>query len=151
MPDVKLDRLAISHLDPYKLVPHGDRYLVELLDADADIIVKREDGSTGKVYLPENTSTEEMAGFYWARIIAAGSGHRLEANVVVPMPHQAGDIVMIEKYSGREIQLGLKKYRIVNQIDVVGWARELSPSRYPTMNDVWIKPFDSDFDREQIV
>lgn len=123
-----IEREVVLHLDPYRLAPHGDRYIILKMKIGDKVMVETVNGPR-KLYT-SSIDEEEANGFYFAQIIAKGSGHRLESNTIVPMPFDPGDIVMVEKYSGRQYKLiGGKTYCTINQVDILTAVPELSPDR----------------------
>jgi co-chaperonin GroES (HSP10) len=146
-------------LDPAKMKPLGDRYLVEVLE------VEEEQTPTG-LFLP----SDRMDHGTWAIgvVCAVGNGHRLEVSdhvavipegyqavegltqeeqmarranalsymtpamgdhstvmrplATVPMFHYVGDVLFLERYSGRQFTVGGRLYRFVSQVDVLGFT-----------------------------
>lgn len=132
--DDVIEREVFMHLDAAQLAPHGDRYIVQKLRIGDKMRVDSVAGS--KILYTSSKDDEEQNGFYFARIIAKGTGHRLETNTIVPMPFEPGDIVMVEKYSGRPYSLYndkmvIKPYITVNQVDILTAVPEISPPRPP--------------------
>jgi co-chaperonin GroES (HSP10) len=87
----------------------GDRYMVEVLEISdfnhAGIVLIQKD--------------ENQRGWLVARVVAVGNGHRLESDVKVPMFYSVGDVVFMERLTGKDFHLGGKEYRILSQIDVL--------------------------------
>jgi co-chaperonin GroES (HSP10) len=87
----------------------GDRYLVEVLEISdynhAGIVLIQKD--------------ENQRGWLVARIAAVGNGHRLERDEYVPMFYKVGDVVFMERLTGKDFKLGGLDYRILSQIDVL--------------------------------
>jgi co-chaperonin GroES (HSP10) len=113
---------AIHNLNPALIVPHGDRYIVEKIHVDRFYSVGE------KRILVEGTpeEVEQRDGYYLARIVAGGDGYRMESDVHVKMPYEPDEIVMVEKFSGREIKgLGGQVFTIINQVDILAKLPEL--------------------------
>jgi co-chaperonin GroES (HSP10) len=123
-----ISRQSILDMDPATIVPHGDRYLIELIDVERAYWITDGFGQRKRIQVEGGESLEERNGYYFARIISKGNGHRLEVDVMVPMPFDPGDVVMVEKFSGREVEMGAKKYRILNQTDVLAHMPALRPA-----------------------
>lgn len=101
----------------------GDRYLVELAEVEDTVI--------GGILIPN--SGELTRGWACGKIVNRGHNaddhysvgvnpghaHRLDASVVVPMFFNVGDFVVFERLSGKDFLVGGKKYRMVNQVDVL--------------------------------
>lgn len=122
-----IERDVVMHLDPRQLAPHGDRYIVLKMRIADKIKVSTVNGP--KILYTSANDEEDHGGFYFAKIIAKGTGHRLEANTIVPMPFEPDEIVMVEKYSGKQYIIGSKTYCTVNQVDILTAVPELSPER----------------------
>ena len=114
----KLDRNIIQQLDPSALTPHGDRYIIKKWDVGKFVTVQTSEGIK-KLEMAEIVSWEEKHGYYLAVVISKGSGHRMETDVVVPMPFEPGETVIVEKFSGRELIFGSETYMIINQVDIL--------------------------------
>lgn len=116
---LKIGKAAWEAQDPHKFEPHGDRLLVEEIEVEAVHYV----GST-KIILA-GTNEEIDRGWKLCRVIGKGNGHRMEVDVTVPMPFEIGDIVYVERFTGRCLRLQNKNFWIVNQVDVLGKAPDL--------------------------
>jgi co-chaperonin GroES (HSP10) len=127
----EIARQRVRGLDPARMTPHGDRYLIEKLSAEGHFTITDDD--TGEtlhtIYLPQDYAANEEAdnGYYIARVISKGDGMRHETGVVVPMTFDSGDVVMVEKFSGREVRLGSRMYCVISQVDVLCRLDELCP------------------------
>jgi co-chaperonin GroES (HSP10) len=118
-----IDRAAFMALDPRKMKPHGDRIIVEKVEVENVHVIPGMD--TTIEIAGGDGDLENARGYFLGRVLAVGNGHRLEADVTVPMPFAVGQVWLIERFSGREIVLGGKKYRVVNQVDVFCYVPEL--------------------------
>jgi co-chaperonin GroES (HSP10) len=105
-------KISYRDQDPRDLAPNGDRYIVELLDIDDSVFI-----GESRLFTPGLSETER--GWKAARVIAVGNGHRLESDATVPMFYKPGDVLLIERLTGRELTLRGKKYLILNQVDVL--------------------------------
>jgi co-chaperonin GroES (HSP10) len=148
----QIDRRVFDSLDPSKMIPHGDRLLVEKVDVDNLVYVDDLEGGYHAIEIASGEDDqEEKRGYYFGRVIAMGDGHRLETpdlavvvnrrvernDVVayedgvvrvpatVPMPFRIGEILMLERFAGRELRIRGKLYRQVNQIDVIAHCPEI--------------------------
>jgi chaperonin GroES len=88
------------------LKPLGDRVLIEPL--------KAEEVTKAGIIIPDSAKEERMEG----KIIALGSGivkgKKYEFSVAV------GDKVLYGKYSGEEVKIENKDYKIVQEEDILG-------------------------------
>ncbi len=123
---------SITMGDISTLQPNGDRYLVKPVN-----VVHR---TSSDLVLPIDETT---TGWFAARILAVGNGHRLEVpdpavvtyrvspsedtlestverpQATVPMFFSKGDVVLIDRLAGRPVTVQGVEYRIVNQVDVL--------------------------------
>lgn len=136
-----VSKAAFDIQDVSKLVPHGDRLLVEEIEVEDAAYIKGGDGRDIKLVLSREPmrrnprdprpepGTEELVeiarGWKLGRVVAVGSGHRMEIDVTVPMPFEVGDYVFFERMTGRELDFRGVKYRIINQVDVLLHAPEI--------------------------
>ncbi len=90
-----------------KLVPLGDRLLVERLEA--------EEKTAGGIVLPDTAKEKPIQG----KVIAVGEGRRNEEGKLVPMQVKKGDKILFGKYSGSEVKLEGEEYLIMKEDDVL--------------------------------
>ena len=88
-----------------KLVPMGDRVLVEL--------VKEEEVVRGGIYIPDAAKEKPTLG----KVVATG-------NRVAPFSVKKGDKVLLPKYGGTEIKLDGKEYQLLPEEDLLGVLEE---------------------------
>ena len=83
------------------------------------VILKRiEDQETvrGGIIIPDSAKEKQQEG----KVVAVGSGKRLEDGTVLPLEVKAGDRVLFGKYSGTEIKLDGEEYLIVKEDEILG-------------------------------
>lgn len=139
-----------------ELVPHGDRLLVEKIDVeDAQIVAGAFDvqGRPQRIVIqraepardPRDTSPrlspeqllEIARGWILCRVVSAGSGHRLEMDMTVPMPFKRGDYVYVERLAQHGLEFQGVKYYIISQIDVLLLAPQIKHlASVPALNVV---------------
>ncbi|HRT04101.1 MAG TPA: co-chaperone GroES [Kiritimatiellia bacterium] len=88
-----------------KLVPMGDRVLVEL--------VKEEEVVRGGIYIPDAAKEKSTLG----KVVATG-------NRDAPFSVKKGDKVLLPKYGGTEIKLDGKEYQMLPEEDLLGVLEE---------------------------
>lgn len=93
------------------LIPLGDRLVVEPIE--------QEETTASGIVLPESAKEKPQRG----RVVAAGPG-RLEDGERQPMDVAEGDIVVFDKWSGKEFKISDKKYLILNEGDVLAKVAE---------------------------
>lgn len=94
-----------SHTPP-AFRPLGNRVLIRRLAAEE---------KKGGIILPDAAKKKQEQ----AEVIAVGAGIKDKSGQLVPLPVKAGDIVLMEKYSGQEITLNDQEYVIVRADDLI--------------------------------
>lgn len=90
-----------------KLKPLGNRVLVRRLAA--------EDKLKGGIILPDSAKKKQEQ----AEVVALGNGKKDKDGVIIPMPVQLGDVILMEKYSGQEVTLDDEEYVILRADDII--------------------------------
>lgn len=91
-----------------KLKPLGDRVLVERLDVQEQV--------KGGIIIPDTAKEKPQEG----KVIAVGSGKRLENGEVKPLDVKEGDKILFGKYAGTEVKVDDKEYLIMREDDILG-------------------------------
>lgn len=146
IPTTKREVINLGDQDPLTFTPHGDRYLIEVVDIDDSIKI----GDKTLLVELEKSSRGWAAG----KIIAGGNGHRMDVPdtyvkinttekapnpeiglyfvenetgdavvrcpSIVPMPFARGQIVMIYWSAAIEVKMQGKPYLICNQTHILG-------------------------------
>ena len=89
------------------LKPLGDRIVVKRLEA--------QDKTKSGLVLPDSAKEKPQEG----KVIAVGTGRRLEDGSVKALEVKSGDRVLYGKYSGAEIALEGEEYLILREEDVL--------------------------------
>jgi len=89
------------------LKPLGNRVLVQRLEAAETM--------KGGIILPDSAKKKQES----ARVIAIGSGKKLDDGKTVPMPVKVGDIILMDKYSGQEVTVDDEEYMILKADDII--------------------------------
>lgn len=90
-----------------KLRPLHDRILAQR--------ITQPDRTSGGLFIPDNAKEKALE----AMVIAVGAGKRLEDGRLQELSLQAGDSVLIGKYTGSEVQLDGEELIIVREDDVL--------------------------------
>lgn len=90
-----------------KFQPLGNRVLVKRLDPEETL--------KGGIILPETAKKKQEQ----AEVIAIGKGKTDKDGTLIPVPVKAGDIVLMEKYSGQEVTIEDEEYIIVRADDLI--------------------------------
>ena len=90
-----------------KIEPLEDRVVIEPLEAEAT--------TKGGIVLPDTAQEKPQQG----KIIAAGPGRMLESGERAPMCVKVGDVVLLSKYGGDEVEIDGKDCRIMRETDIL--------------------------------
>jgi chaperonin GroES len=83
------------------------------------LVVKRvqeETKTAGGIIIPDTAKEKPTR----AKVVAAGSGRRLESGEVRPLDVKAGDTVLIGKYAGTEVKIDGVEHLILREDEVLG-------------------------------
>lgn len=89
------------------LRPLGNRVLLRRLAAEESL--------KGGIILPDTAKKKQEQ----AEVVAIGTGKKDKNGNLIPIPVHAGDIVLIEKYSGQEVTLNDEEYVIARAEDLI--------------------------------
>jgi chaperonin GroES len=89
------------------LKPLGNRVIVQRLEEEEKL--------KGGIILPDTAKKKQET----AQVIAVGKGKTLKDGALSPMPVKVGDKVLIDKYSGQEVNLDNEEYVIVRADDII--------------------------------
>jgi len=90
-----------------KLIPLGDRLLVERIEA--------EEKTAGGIVLPDSAKEKPIQG----KVVAVGEGRRTDEGKVVPLQVKKGDTILFGKYGGTEVKIDANEYLILKEDDVL--------------------------------
>jgi chaperonin GroES len=90
-----------------KIRPLDDRVVVEPLEA--------EEKSAGGILLPDSAKQKPQRG----RIVAIGAGKLLDSGDRAVLAVAKGDEVIYGKYSGNDIKIENKEYKILRESDIL--------------------------------
>ncbi len=90
-----------------KIRPLDDRVVVEPLEA--------EEKTAGGILLPDTAKQKPQRG----RIVATGPGKLLETGNRAALNVTKGDEVIYGKYSGNDIKIDTKEYKILRETDIL--------------------------------
>jgi len=90
-----------------KLRPLDDRIVVEPLEA--------EERTTGGILLPDTAKQKPQRG----RVVSAGPGKLNDAGNRLTLNVKVGDEVLYGKYSGSEVEVSGKEFKILRESDVL--------------------------------
>jgi len=90
-----------------KLIPLGDRLLVERLEAETT--------TSGGIVLPDAAKEKPIQG----KVVAVGEGRRNDDGETIPMQVSKGDRILFGKYAGTEVKLDGEEYLIMKEDDVL--------------------------------
>ncbi len=90
-----------------KFQPLGNRVLVQRLESEEKL--------KGGIFLPDTAKKKQEQ----ALVIAIGPGKKDKNGQQIAMPVKAGDIILMEKYSGQEISLENEDYVVLKADDII--------------------------------
>jgi chaperonin GroES len=90
------------------LQPLDDRVVVEGLEA--------EQKTAGGILLPDSAKQKPQQG----KIVAVGPGKLNDNGTRAPMALKVGDTVLFGKYSGSDVEVGGKEYKIMRESELLG-------------------------------
>ena len=90
------------------LKPLDDRVVLEPLEA--------EDKTTGGILLPDTAKQKPQQG----KVVAVGPGKLSDKGSRVTLAVKVGDLVLFGKYSGSDVEVNGKEYKIVRESEILG-------------------------------
>lgn len=90
-----------------KFTPIGDRVLVERIESQTPL--------KGGIILPDSAKKKQES----VKVIALGQGKWDKNGNLVPPPVKVGDIVLMDKYAGQQVQIEDKEYLILRSDDII--------------------------------
>ena len=94
------------------LKPLGNRVLVQRLEA--------EETMKGGIILPDSAKKKQET----ARVVAVGTGRKLDDGKELPIPVKVGDVILMDKYAAQEVTLDDIDYVIVKADDIIAIIEE---------------------------
>jgi chaperonin GroES len=90
-----------------KLQPLGNRVLVRRLEAEEKL--------KGGIIIPDTAKKKQEQ----AEVVAIGTGKKDKNGTIIAIPVKVGDIILMDKYSGQEVQLNDEDFVIVRSDDII--------------------------------
>jgi len=87
--------------------PLGNRVLVKRLE--------QEETLKGGIILPDTAKKKQEA----AEVIAIGTGTTNKEGKTLPIPVKIGDKILMDKYSGQEVNIDDEEYIIIKADDII--------------------------------
>ena len=94
------------------LRPLGNRVIAQRLE--------EQETMKGGIILPDSAKKKQET----AKIVAVGSGKRLEDGTVLPISLKVGDIILMDKYSSQEVTIDDEEYLILKADDIIAIIEE---------------------------
>jgi len=94
------------------LKPLGNRVLAQRLE--------QEEKMKGGIILPDTAKKKQET----AKIVAVGTGKRLDDGKVLPISVKVGDVILMDKYSGQEVTIDDEEYVILKADDIIAIIEE---------------------------
>ncbi len=93
--------------------PLGNRVVVQRLEAEETL--------KGGIIIPDNAKKKQEM----VKVIAVGPGKKTDQDKLIPISIKISDVVLIDKYSGQEINIDDEEYIIVKADDILAVVEEL--------------------------
>jgi chaperonin GroES len=94
------------------LKPLGNRVLVQRLEATNTM--------KGGIILPDSAKKKQES----AKVVAIGSGKKLDDGKIIPVPVAVGDIILMDKYAAQEVTVDDEEYMILKADDIIAIIEE---------------------------
>ncbi|MBX9744126.1 MAG: co-chaperone GroES [Chlamydiales bacterium] len=94
------------------LKPLGNRVLAQRLEAQETM--------KGGIILPDSAKKKQET----ARVLAVGSGKKLDDGQIVPVPVAVGDLILMDKYASQEVTIDDEEYLILKADDIIAIIEE---------------------------
>ena len=94
------------------LKPLGNRVLVQRLEPQETM--------KGGIILPDSAKKKQET----AKVVAIGSGKRLDDGKLLPIPVKVGDVILMDKYSGQEVTIDDEEFMILKADDIIATIEE---------------------------
>jgi chaperonin GroES len=88
--------------------PLSDRIVIEIIDD--------KEQTSGGIFIPDSAKEKPQKG----KVVAVGPGKTLDDGKKEEMEVKTGDLVLFAKYSGTDIKLDDKNFKILSVKDVLG-------------------------------
>ena len=89
------------------LKPLADRVVAQRLESEETV--------KGGIIIPDSAKKKQEM----ARVIAIGEGKVTAENKTLAMPVKVGDVILMDKYAGQEINIDDEEYIIVKADDII--------------------------------
>ena len=90
------------------LRPIGDRVVVK--------VIEDTEQTSGGIFIPDSAKEKPQKG----EVVAVGEGKTLDSGEKAPVSVKVGEIVIYEKYAGRDIKIDGALLKILSTSDVLG-------------------------------
>jgi chaperonin GroES len=94
------------------LKPLGNRVLVQRLEPQETM--------KGGIILPDSAKKKQET----AKVVAIGTGKRLDDGKTLPVPVKVGDVILMDKYSGQEVNVDDEEFMILKADDIIAIIEE---------------------------
>ena len=91
----------------HTLRPLDDRVVIEQIEA--------EEKTAGGIILPDSAKQKPQQG----KVISVGPGKLTDAGTRTVLAVKVGDIVLFGKYSGSDVEIGGKEFKILRETDIL--------------------------------
>jgi len=92
--------------------PLSDRVVAKRLESEETV--------KGGIIIPDTAKKKQEM----AKVIYVGPGKTIEENKTLSMPVKEGDIILMDKYAGQEINIDDEEFVIVKADDIIALVEE---------------------------
>jgi len=126
--------VALENNTPVEVKPAGYMVLIEMYAGEASREIKRDDGSTTKLFLADQTRENQKYLAQVGKVIELGpDAYRDEGKFPSGPRCKVGDWVIIGRYAGAKIDLkvpgGTAEHRMMNDDEILGTISDPSAIR----------------------
>jgi chaperonin GroES len=89
------------------LKPIGNRVLAQRLEVQEKL--------KGGIILPDSAKKKQET----AKVVAVGTGKRLDDGKILPIPVKVGDTILMDKYASQEVTIEDEEYLILKADDII--------------------------------
>ena len=88
--------------------PLGDRVVIK--------VIEDTDQTTGGIFIPDSAKEKPHKG----EVVAIGQGKMLDSGEREPLEVKVGDVILYEKYTGKDVKIDNVMYKILSIKDALG-------------------------------
>jgi chaperonin GroES len=99
--------MAMETMNKVSLKPIGNRVVVKRME--------QQESSKGGILLPDSAKKKQET----AKVMAIGPGKIGKDGEIIPVEVKVGDIILMDKYSGQEVNVNDEEFLILKSDDII--------------------------------